>query len=121
MFIKLYPTAQGAITQLYAGTAPEGKDLNGKVTALYSLHGQINAMNRLINCYLDFFTLVSDPVGTTRDSTRGDAGWSFGEETLGVDGEANGRCLSTGTDVSRVFTCWRRHILTSVPTGRTCT
>ena len=72
MFIKLYPTAQGAITQLYAGTAPEGKDLNGKVTALYSLHGQINAMNRLINCYLDFFTLVSDPVGSSgRTPERG--------------------------------------------------
>ncbi|KAI5114717.1 hypothetical protein M0805_009885, partial [Coniferiporia weirii] len=30
VFIKLRPTALGAITQLYAGTAPNGKDLNGK-------------------------------------------------------------------------------------------
>ena len=31
-FLKIRPTAIGAITQLYAGTAPEAKDLNGKVT-----------------------------------------------------------------------------------------
>ncbi|KAH8110191.1 NAD-binding protein [Phellopilus nigrolimitatus] len=29
-FIKMRPTSMGAITQLYAGTSPEGKDLNGK-------------------------------------------------------------------------------------------
>jgi len=30
MFIKLRPTALGAITQLYAGTTPDAKELNGK-------------------------------------------------------------------------------------------
>ncbi|THH29485.1 hypothetical protein EUX98_g4720 [Antrodiella citrinella] len=30
LFIRLKPTALGAITQLYAGTSPEGKHLNGK-------------------------------------------------------------------------------------------
>ena len=33
-FLKIRPTAIGAITQLYAGTAPEAKDLNGKVTII---------------------------------------------------------------------------------------
>ncbi|THH03617.1 hypothetical protein EW145_g6137 [Phellinidium pouzarii] len=30
LFVKLRPTPMGAITQLYAGTAPEGKNLNGE-------------------------------------------------------------------------------------------
>jgi len=30
VFIKLYSTKQGAITQLYGGTTPDAKDLNGK-------------------------------------------------------------------------------------------
>ncbi|KAL5483641.1 RDH1_3 [Sanghuangporus weigelae] len=30
IFIKLKPTSLGAITQIYAGTSPEGKGLNGK-------------------------------------------------------------------------------------------
>lgn len=34
MFIKLRPTALGAITQLYAGTTPDAKELNGKVSVL---------------------------------------------------------------------------------------
>lgn len=37
MFIKLRPTALGAITQLYAGTTPDAKELNGKVSVLTSL------------------------------------------------------------------------------------
>ena len=32
IFIPLKPTAMGAINSLYCGTAPEGKDLNGKVS-----------------------------------------------------------------------------------------
>lgn len=30
-FMILYPAEKGALTQLYAATAPEGEDLNGKV------------------------------------------------------------------------------------------
>ena len=29
-FMMLYPAEKGALTQLYAATAPEGEDLNGK-------------------------------------------------------------------------------------------
>ena len=31
-FMMLYPAEKGALTQLYAATAPEGEDLNGKAS-----------------------------------------------------------------------------------------
>lgn len=36
MFIKMRPTALGAITQLYAGTTPDAKEVNGKVSVIAS-------------------------------------------------------------------------------------
>jgi hypothetical protein len=34
----LYPVPNGALTQLYAGTSPEGKDFNGKVLFILLAH-----------------------------------------------------------------------------------
>jgi hypothetical protein len=46
----LYPVPHGALTQLYAGTSPEGKDFNGKV--LYVVLARLS----VIMCSTAFIT-----------------------------------------------------------------
>ncbi|KAF8073741.1 hypothetical protein FPV67DRAFT_1479100 [Lyophyllum atratum] len=58
----LYPTAQGAVTQLWAGTSAEGATLNGK--------------------YLVPWARIGTPMATTQDPELGKQLWTWAEEQV---------------------------------------
>lgn len=71
----LYPVDLGVLTQLYAGTAPEALQLNGKV--LYP-----SLLTRLL--VLTIRGIVHDSVGARRQGAQGDGRPRAGEKAVGV-------------------------------------
>ena len=71
----LYDVSYGAITSLYAGTAPAAGELNGKVGTAFAREYS------LTSCY---FFIVSHGVGTRRGSEQVGARSRAGEEDVGV-------------------------------------
>ena len=69
----------GALTQLWGGTSPEGKDLNGKVRGLgYHLSKLLNVVSK----YLIPFARVGAPIADTQDPQTGKELWTWLEEQV---------------------------------------
>ena len=61
--LTLYPPSMGALTPLWAGTSPEGSQMNGKVRIL-----DFSVDTPLLSLCLNVDFLVSGSVGTIWDS-----------------------------------------------------
>jgi len=69
----------GALTQLWGGTSPEGKDLNGKVRGLGSF---LSKLLNLVSKYLIPFARVGAPIADTQDPQTGKELWTWLEEQV---------------------------------------
>ena len=79
----LHPASMGALTQLWAGTTPDGLGLGGEVSFLIS--------NALTGMTLKRAETVSGAVGEVGDGARRDAGPHAGQEAVGVVGATGAR------------------------------
>lgn len=77
LLMKLHPVSLGAITQLYAGTAPEASKLNGKARTTFSIHTISHPFIRCISLP------VSHSVGPCWGMPR--AGGTSGSRRASVD------------------------------------
>ena len=91
----LHDVSYGAITQLYAGTIPDGKSLNGKVRPVcIALLSSIMTMP--CSC------VVPHPMGTNRQTPPRYTGSRSREEAMGVPGGSNqGRLTSRVSSYTR--------------------
>jgi retinol dehydrogenase-12 len=72
----------GALTQLWGGTSPEGKDLNGKVRGLGSLLLELSKLLNVVSKYLIPFARVGAPIADTQDPQTGKELWTWLEEQV---------------------------------------
>ena len=77
-YLVFYDIAYGPISPLYAGTAPAGAELNGKVRTFSLILGIFANVNTLM------FWPVPDSVGTCFASKREGSGCGAAEEVVGM-------------------------------------
>jgi retinol dehydrogenase-12 len=76
-----FDVEHGALTQLWGGTSPEGKDLNGKVSCIFSFKNMDWFLMPFIQ-YLIPFAKVGTPSAHAQDPQIGQELWTWLEEQI---------------------------------------